>query len=529
MLKSFSYVVGFLCLQILAVDGDLHAQPVSFFVSGESDATRRSVLINNRQRTGRPLLTVSPDVVPVRGDINATWSGIATPTSTDWIGLYEPGSASSDFIDWIYVSCSKTPEIGQADGSCPFIVPVDVNPGDYELRLLANDGFTLLATSTPLRVLSWCPPVNIGETVNSPFQDFYPSITPNGLSLYFESDRPGGAGGFDIWVSRRQNLSSPWQTPQNLGPLINGPLDERVPSFTPDGLTMYLSSERPQGFGGLDIYVTTRMDPNDDFGWGPVENLGAPLSTEDILEGGVTFQLDAEGNITHLYFIRHPNPNHDILVSVLGPSGWETPVYVAEVNTEFHEVRPLITSDGLRMFLTSARPEGFGLRDLYVSTRASVHDPWGPPVNLGPNVNTAFRDENGSFDFGDPSENTLYLHSNRSGGSGMGDIHVTTRTCPMLTVSPSVTPVGGEVTGNWSGIATPTSTDWIGLYAPGSADTAYIDRVYVSCFQIPNDPQSDGSCRFFVPPSVNPGDYELRLFANDGFTPRAISNPIKVE
>ena len=110
----------------------------------------------------------------------------------------------------------------------------------------------------------------------------------------------------------------------------------------------------------------------------------------------------------------------------------------------------------------------------------------------------------------------------------MTDIFVTTRSCPLLTVSPTVIPVGGEITADWSGIATATSTDWIGLYVPGSADVAYIDRVYVSCFPIPGDPEPDGSCPFFMPPSVSAGDYELRLFANNGFTPLAVSNTFTV-
>jgi hypothetical protein len=211
------YLFGVLWLQVLAAAGGVHAQPLSSFVSGEFGAASPSASINNTQRARRPMLTVSPDVVPVGGAVTATWSGIARPTSTDWIGLYVPGTPNSDFIDWIYVSCSKTPGSRQANGSCPFVVPVNVNPGDYELRLLAKDGFTLVATSNAFTVLSWCEPVNLGATVNSAFNEQYPTITPNGLSLYFESNRPGGEGGLDLWVSQRTSVDSPWETPQNFG------------------------------------------------------------------------------------------------------------------------------------------------------------------------------------------------------------------------------------------------------------------------------------------------------------------------
>ena len=91
---------------------------------------------------GGTTLSASPTTVAPGGTITATWSGITTPTARDWIGLYTPGAANTAYIHWIYVSCSQTPGAAQASGSCPFVVPGTVAPGTYQLRLLANDGFT---------------------------------------------------------------------------------------------------------------------------------------------------------------------------------------------------------------------------------------------------------------------------------------------------------------------------------------------------------------------------------------------------
>ena len=103
---------------------------------------------------GNPTLTASPTSIPPGGMLTAAWNGIASPSSTDWIGLYLPGTANTAYIDWIYVSCSKTPGSSLPSGSCPFFVPASLAPVTHELRLLANDGFTSLVTSNPVTVTS---------------------------------------------------------------------------------------------------------------------------------------------------------------------------------------------------------------------------------------------------------------------------------------------------------------------------------------------------------------------------------------
>src|SRR3989442_514022 len=73
----------------------------------------------------------------------------------------------------------------------------------------------------------WAEPVNLGPVVNSPFDDNHPAISKNGLSLYITSNRPGGVNGVnlgkvaEIWVSQRARRDAPWGPPQNLGPVIN--------------------------------------------------------------------------------------------------------------------------------------------------------------------------------------------------------------------------------------------------------------------------------------------------------------------
>jgi glucose/arabinose dehydrogenase len=110
-----------------------------------------------------PTLSVTPTQVSRGGTVTATWSGIPNPTSTDWIGLFEPGAQNPAFLDWMYVSCSKTPGAAAAAGSCPLLIPAGLAPGPYELRLLANNGFTSLAAKA-LTVTASAPTLSVTPT-----------------------------------------------------------------------------------------------------------------------------------------------------------------------------------------------------------------------------------------------------------------------------------------------------------------------------------------------------------------------------
>src|SRR5215469_8910331 len=85
------------------------------------------------------------------------------------------------------------------------------------------------------RYSNWSEPVNLGPLINTAFNDQHPALSKDGLSLYISSNRPGGYGADDIWVSQRASVDDPWGPPQNLGPTINSGAVELSPAFSRDG------------------------------------------------------------------------------------------------------------------------------------------------------------------------------------------------------------------------------------------------------------------------------------------------------
>jgi outer membrane protein OmpA-like peptidoglycan-associated protein len=121
----------------------------------------------------------------------------------------------------------------------------------------------------------WSIPQNMGKPINTAYRETQPSITPDGRTLYFASDRPGGKGDHDIWVSYKDSADH-WTVPENLGDSINSPGTEMSPFIHPDNQSLYFSSDGLIGLGGFDIFVSRR---NKDGKWGKAVNLGYPINT----------------------------------------------------------------------------------------------------------------------------------------------------------------------------------------------------------------------------------------------------------
>ena len=277
----------------------------------------------------------------------------------------------------------------------------------------------------------WSEPVNLGPTINSSAGEQNAALSKDGLSLYFSSNR---AGALDIWVSRRactdpEDPGCAWQAPVILGPVINGPGADFAPNLSIDGHLLFFSSVRPDGFGGPDIYLSHRADPNDDFGWEPAVNLGPDVNTTTA-DNAPMYLQSAEDGVTNLYFNRGLNAlqQADIFAAAVtregvtrGPAAPVSELNVANANDAAVTVRV----DGKELMFWSTRPGGLGGADLWVSTRQTVHDPWSPPVDLGAPLNTASDDVTPTLSF---DGRTLIFGSNRPGGFGGNDLWMSTRT-----------------------------------------------------------------------------------------------------
>ena len=261
-------------------------------------------------------------------------------------------------------------------------------------------------------------PVNLGPVVNSPTLDGTPSVTADGLSLLFNSQRAGGYGHYDVWVCTRETTSDPWGEPTNPGPPINTSSLDGNTVISPDGLTLYFTSNRPGGHGGWDIYMATRSSVSDP--WGAPENLGPPFNTS-ASEHGVTIAA----NGLELFFGSSKPGGFgagDIYVSrrATTEDAWGEPVNLGPVvNGPSADGAVGVSSDGLLLFFHSNRPGGHGRFDVWMTRRATPDDDWGVPLNLGPTINTS------AFDGApapSPDGSTLHFMSGRPDGVGSHDL-----------------------------------------------------------------------------------------------------------
>jgi hypothetical protein len=289
----------------------------------------------------------------------------------------------------------------------------------------------------------WSAPENLGSMVNTTANDQHPAISPDGLSLYFHSNRTGNisgskAGTTDIWVTRRETLTSDFGPAVNLGDALNSISNETAPNVSVDGHYLAFGSDRGGGCGGYDIWISHRANSSIDIGeggWEAPVNMGCTINSPVNEDGPFLFTDPDTGKVT-LYFTAQNRPgglgDWDVWMSELKSNGdWSDPVDVTELNTAGRDTRTAFRSDGLEMFITSMRPGSVAdpncapSLDVWVSTREKRQDTWGSPIDLDTNINTAFGD-------GAPvlsSDGTeMFFYSNKPGGLGGNDLYVTHRT-----------------------------------------------------------------------------------------------------
>jgi Tol biopolymer transport system component len=127
----------------------------------------------------------------------------------------------------------------------------------------------------------WNQPANLGAKINSSAIDGKMSISSDGLSLFFVSTRPGGRGGRDLWVTTRVTTDDSWDPPVNLGANINSAADDSGADISADGLVLIFASNRTGGYGDRDLWVTTQQTSErmPEGYWGTPINLGPTVNS----------------------------------------------------------------------------------------------------------------------------------------------------------------------------------------------------------------------------------------------------------
>lgn len=319
---------------------------------------------------------------------------------------------------------------------------IKVLPIGSIIVLLLLGGLTIFAYGQEFS--DWTAPVNVQPPVNTAVVDADPFVTKDGLSLYFtRASVPNATFPNDLWVAHRATIDDAWGPPEPLPSTINRPASNESGSWVSnDGHWLYFNSNRAGGFGRNDLYVSWRSNKKMESGsggWQPAVNLGSGVNSAAIEQAPTLFEDEATGVIT-LYFNSNRVGSDDIFASTMQPDGSFGPAEpVEELNTEFSDRSPSVSHNGLEIYFGSDRPgsqpyplddccgpAGEPSEDIWVATRGSTLDPWSEPQPVT-ELNSPYYDDGACLSFDGES---LYLHSPHRAGnvSDAFDIWMATRT-----------------------------------------------------------------------------------------------------
>jgi hypothetical protein len=270
---------------------------------------------------------------------------------------------------------------------------------------LGDTAFVTCADASDLACQPFGSLQTVPEVASLADNDEKPTLTADMLQMYFLSDRAAGPGSGDVWQSLRAHVTDPWGTPA-LVTAVNGTSRETSPAIAADGLTLWVGSDRSGGQGGLDIWVSTQG--GDAATWSvpvPVTELNS--AADEIPrppgEHGLVMPLSRRANANDPYQV--------VTASRASPSAsWGAPVPDPSVDTAHMDDDGYMTDDGLTLYFSSDRLNG--TQDLFVAERPSVSAPFAAPVALA-TLNTDAYAERDPWLSADG--HTIYFASDRSG------------------------------------------------------------------------------------------------------------------
>ncbi len=277
---------------------------------------------------------------------------------------------------------------------------------------------------------------NLGPVINSSYQDFSPTITADGKTMFFVSDRPPSQRQ-DFWMTTSPDGNDTvWTSPVNVAE-INSPADDGAASIAADGQTIYFATSRnTTSVNDVDIWQATLNGTH----WENIHNLGAPVNTS-LWESQPSISPDGK----KLFFSSNrpgkignddDKKNTDIFVSHQLPDGrWSDPVNLGtKINSPYREYSPFMAADGTTLYFASDDPNrdpnnpSLGGIDLYQSEwKGPTDTDWTTPVRLPAPINSPYDD---IFLTVPASGNILFFTSNRPGGQGQYDLYLATNPPP---------------------------------------------------------------------------------------------------
>jgi serine/threonine protein kinase len=220
----------------------------------------------------------------------------------------------------------------------------------------------------------WGEPESLGHPVNTAELEACPWLSSNGLCLYFATEQSGGYGNLDLWFTTRSSLSDPWDSPVNLGTSVNTEADECFPCLSADGLTLYFSGYRNARKGSLgesDIWMTTRSSLSTS--WERPSNLG-PLINSPFFESNPF--VSADGLILMFDSDRPGSYGEDIWVAERSSASeaFGKPIPLGPpVNSAWYEACPFFAEDGTMLyFLTTRVTERYNLRQVPLRKKMNI-------------------------------------------------------------------------------------------------------------------------------------------------------------
>jgi hypothetical protein len=390
---------------------------------------------------GLPPATIaaSPTTVVPGAAVTVNWSGIAAPTTADWIGLFTPGAPNTSYWTWRSTT-------GTASGSVPLTIPAWLASGTYELRLFSNGGFTRLAVSNSFSVVVGCTGVSL-------------SAGPTSIG-------PGGSV-TATWSGICAPTSTDWIGLYAPGAPNTSPLASRSTTGTASGSVPF--------------------------------TIPASLAA-----GTYELRLFSNGGFTRLAV----SNSFSVVVGCTGVSLGASPTSIGaggSITATWSGICAPTSSNWIGLFTPGAPNTSYWTWRSTTGT-ASGSVPLTIPAWLASGTYELRLFSNGGF---------TRLAVSNSFSVVVGCTGVS------LSAGPTSIGPGGSVTATWSGICAPTSTDWIGLYAPGAPNTSPLASRSTTG-------TASGSVPFTIPASLAAGTYELRLFSNGGFTRLAVSNSFSV-